>query len=173
AEIEGVRHLEGVEEDVDLPAARAVVEQPPGPMRGVEHPLRLEARLLQQGAQRPRLPFVRHQVDVRVVTAQECPGGGRAADPDRDAAEQADRDGPSRGPGHDRAARGHHRRLTLVGAFTHSGGISANVWVSCMPWLRRYSRTPMYQTTPISGAVKASSIGLNPNVPPNPVWNAT
>src|ERR1700681_2028783 len=31
----------------------------------------------------------------------------------------------------------------------------------------------MYQTMPMAGAANASSMGLRPNEPPNPVWNAT
>jgi hypothetical protein len=47
-----------------------VVEQPPGAVGGVENPFRLEAFLLKQGSQGAGLAFVRHQIDVRIVTAE-------------------------------------------------------------------------------------------------------
>ena len=47
------------------------------------------------------------------------------------------------GSGADRPARGADAGSGAWQRSRHSGGISANVWASCMPWLRRYSRTPM------------------------------
>jgi hypothetical protein len=112
AEVQRVRHLEGVQEHVHVPAAVAVVEQPPRPVAGVEEPLRLVPQFLQQGAQRPGLPPVRHQVEVRVGATEGGPRGRGSAQPDRHPAEQPDLDRPLGGRGHQGAPGRHHRRLS-------------------------------------------------------------
>ena len=134
-------------------------------MGGVEGPLGQVARCLQQVAQFARSPPVRHQVDVGVVPSQPRAGGLGAALPDGDAAEQT------------------HRLMGVVGHLdqaqalverppAHSGGISRNVLVSEIPWLRRYSDTPTYQTTAMIGATNTLIMGPQPSLPPNPVCSA-
>ena len=83
-EVERVRHLELVQEDVDVvaPVSR-VVEEPLGAVGGVEDPLRLVAELLEQVAQGSRLAFVGDEVDVRVVAAKRLTCAVRGSQPDR------------------------------------------------------------------------------------------
>ena len=146
-------------------AVGGVVEQAAGAVGGVEGPLGHVARRLQQVAHVPGPAAVRDQVDVGVLTSQQGPRPLGAPLPDGDAAEQA----------HGQlgvAGDLHQTRALLEWPAAHSGGISRNVLVSEIPWLRRYSDTPRYQTTAMIGATNTLIIGPQPRWPPNPVCSA-
>src|SRR5206468_967099 len=116
--------------EVITPVA-GVVEQSLRAVRRVEDTLGRVAELLEHVAQTARVALPRDEVEVRIVAPERRPRLLGRSQPDRHAADQAQREPLGRRPGDEPAA--------LLGQFgrTHSGGISWKVRARSIPWLRR------------------------------------
>ena len=134
AEVEVVRHGELVEEDVEVvaPVGR-VVEEAPRPVRRVEDALGLVPELFQQIAQAARFLLPGGQVEIWIRAPERLARPVRRARPDGDPAEEPQGDAAGRRLRDEAAALFHERRL----GDHYSGGISWNVLVRSMPWIRR------------------------------------
>ena len=127
-----MRHLEHVEKDVEVIApVGAVIEQSLRAVRRIEDALGRVAELLEQVPQTARVPLPRDEVEVRIVAPERGPRLLGRTQPDRYAADQAQREPLGRRLGNEPAA--------LLGQFgrAHSGGISWKVRARSIPWLRR------------------------------------
>ncbi len=92
AQIEFVGHREAVEQDVDRPSAGGVMEiQSGGAVQRVEHPIGFVPLLFHEGGDQLAVSAPADEVSVAVIAAQRWDPRAGARAPDRDTAEQPQR----------------------------------------------------------------------------------
>ena len=107
AKVEGVAHLEMVEQDIDRGLAGVGAEhQAAMAVDGVEAPLGDEAELLEDAGDAVALRCETHEIQIAVGPGKRRGQGRRAAQPDGHAAEHPERHARLRGRSHDAARVG-------------------------------------------------------------------